>query len=88
MKKLLAMICLLLLSGMTNAGEATGRVTSIYVADDSRAVLFQLDSSIKDTPKCNESARFSLSLRKKGGMAVYMALLEAKRENIPSRLKV
>lgn len=34
----------LAICGPTLAGEATGIVTSIYVADDSSAVLFRLDA--------------------------------------------
>ena len=41
----------------------------------------------KDTPRCNENGRFALSLRKFGGMASYMALLEAKREKYEVRVE-
>lgn len=80
MSKFTVTVLLLLFSEIISAGEATGHVTSIYVADDSTVVLFRLDSPIKDTPRCNESDRLSLNLRKRGGMAAYMALLEAKKE--------
>lgn len=69
------------------AGNATGNVASIYVADDSPTVLFTLTSAINDTPRCNEAQRFSIGLRKPGGMAAYMAILEAKKEGYEIRVE-
>ena len=62
------------------AGNAVGRVGTITIANDSHAVLFQLDREIDNTPRCNESKRFSIHLQKPGGMAAYMALLSAKQQ--------
>ena len=80
MNKLCLMLTALVYSGLVFAGNATGKITSIFVADNSDAVLFMLDSQINDTPRCNEAKRFSIGLRKPAGMAAYMAILEAKRE--------
>ena len=71
----------ILSSSTAFAGTATGKIATIYVADNDTAVLFTLTSPIKNTPRCNEGERFSLNLRKPGGMAAYMALLEAKRQD-------
>lgn len=70
----------LVLSSQALAGGATGRVATIVVADDSPVVLFTLAARIEGTPRCNEGQRFAIHLGKPGGMAVYTALLEAKRE--------
>jgi len=80
MKKSAFIVILLCNCTSPFAGEASGLVSSIYIADDSASILFKLDADIKRTPRCNESGRFSLNLIKRGGMAAYMALLEAKRE--------
>ena len=66
--------------GTVSAGSAAGRVTAITVSNDDHAVLFQLDKPIEKTPRCNESQRFSVHLAKPGGMAAYMALLQAKQQ--------
>ena len=87
MKYTLLTVLLFIFTNLSVAGEARGLVTSIQVADDSHAILFQLDGEIKGTPRCNESGRFALSLRKFGGMAGYMALLEAKREKYEVRVE-
>lgn len=50
------------------------------MADGSDAVPFVIAAPIDDSPRCNESGRFSISLRKPGGMAAFMALLEAKKQ--------
>lgn len=73
-------LILLCYTGAVSAGTATGRVTAITVSNDEPAVLFQLDKPIEKTPRCNESQRFSVHLAKPGGMASYMALLEAKQQ--------
>ena len=72
-------VLLLCYAGSVAAGTATGRVTTITVSNDNYAVLFQLDKPIDKTPRCNESQHFSVHLQKPGGMAAYMALLEAKQ---------
>ncbi|MBI3562348.1 MAG: hypothetical protein HY080_11615 [Gammaproteobacteria bacterium] len=63
------------------AGNAVGKITSITVADNSASILFKLDAPITDTPRCNETNRFSINLMKPGGMAAYIALLQAKQQN-------
>lgn len=63
------------------AGSAVGHVTRVTVANDNYAVLFQLDKPIDNTPRCNEYKRFAIHLKKPGGMAAYMALLEAKQQS-------
>jgi hypothetical protein len=73
-------ILLLSYAGTAMAGTATGRITTITVHNDQHAVLFQLDKPIAKTPRCNESQHFSIHLLKPGGMAAYMALLEAKQQ--------
>ena len=82
-------ILLITLSFSTNvfSGNATGKIISILVTNNSFYVLFMLDSKIKDTPRCNEEKRFSLSLRKPGGLAAYTAILEAKREGYEVSVK-
>jgi hypothetical protein len=80
MTRVVFVLTALLYSGLALAGTATGKVTSIYVADGSNAVLFKLDATIEDTPRCNEAQRFSINLIKPGGMAAYRAILEAKRD--------
>ena len=79
MNKILFLIAVLVYPGFALAGSATGKITSIFVANNSASVLFMLDSLINDTPNCNEAKRFSIDLRKPGGMAAYMAILEAKK---------
>ena len=80
MQKLLIIVSFFLLSNSAFAGNATGQISSIFVADDSTAVLFTLTSAIENTPRCNEGKRFSIELRKPGGMATYTAILEAKKQ--------
>jgi len=79
--KLILLLATLLFSISAFSGTSKGKITNIYVADNSFFVLFKLDSDIKDTPRCNEQKRFSISLGKPGGMAAYTAILEAKRNN-------
>lgn len=86
MHKIVIALGILISSGATVAGSATGKVATIFVADNSSAVLFTLSSQIENTPRCNEEQRFSLDLSKPGGMAAYMALLEAKRESYEVRV--
>lgn len=80
MNRMIFMLTALFYCGYALAGTAVGKVTSVYVADGSSAILFKLDAPITDTPRCNEAKRFSISLIKPGGMASYRAILEAKRE--------
>lgn len=80
MSKFIFLSVVMLYSSFALAGTATGKITTIFIADGSSAVLFKLDSRIQDTPRCNEAKRFSIELRKPGGTAAYMAILEAKRE--------
>ncbi|MBI1423407.1 MAG: hypothetical protein GC149_08080 [Gammaproteobacteria bacterium] len=79
MVRLILPVALFVCVEMASAGNAVGRVGAITVANDSHAVLFQLDREIDNTPRCNESKRFSIHLQKPGGMAAYMALLSAKQ---------
>ena len=81
MYKLIIVLITLSFSNSVLSGNATGKITSILVADNSFNVLFMLNSEIEDTPRCNEEKRFSISLRKPGGVAAYTAILEAKKEN-------
>lgn len=62
------------------AGTARGTVANVYVSNSSPAVLFDLNSGIEDTPRCNESGRFAIDTGKFGGTASFHALMEAKRE--------
>lgn len=80
MNKLLIILITFWFSSSTLAGNATGKISSIFVADDSTAVLFSLTTPINSTPRCNEDERFSINIRKPGGMAAYTAILEAKRQ--------
>jgi hypothetical protein len=80
MKRIAMLLPALCLSAPVLAGGATGRIASIVVADDSPVVLFTLAARIEGTPRCNEAQRFAIHLGKPGGMAVYTALLEAKRQ--------
>lgn len=80
MNRTVFMLAAVLYCSAAVAGSGSGKITSIFVADGSSAVLFKLDSAIHDTPRCNEYKRFSINLRKPGGMAAYRAILEAKRE--------
>lgn len=79
MQKLISIIIVMALPVTAPAGTATGKIADIFVSDNDTAVLFTLTASIDDTPRCNEGKRFSLNLRKPGGMAAYTAILEAKR---------
>jgi hypothetical protein len=79
MRYLILVLLLYCITGIATAGTATGRVTAITVANDDYAVLFQLENPIEKTPRCNESKRFSIHLKKPGGMASYMAILAAKQ---------
>jgi hypothetical protein len=78
MSKRVLLIVLLLFPAVAFAGSASGRVTSIFVANDSAVVLFKLDGELRDSPRCNESGRFAIQTAKKGGANVYRAILEAK----------
>ena len=80
MYKSIVLLTTLFFSNVVFSGNATGKITNIFVADNSFYVLFKLDSQINDTPRCNEKERFSISLRKPGGAAAYTAILEAKKE--------
>ena len=83
-------LCPLLLccyTGTVFAGSAVGHITTITVANDNYAVLFQLDKPIDDTPRCNESRQFSIHLKKPGGPAAYTAILEAKRQDYTVRVE-
>lgn len=79
MQKSLIIISCLVLSSAVLAGNSTGKIATIFVSDNSTAVLFTLTSPIVDTPRCNEGHRFSIDLRKPGGTAAYTAILEAKK---------
>lgn len=80
MKSILVLVISFFLCSTAFAGNATGRVSSIHVADNSVVVLFSLSSEIEGSPRCNENRRFSIGINKPGGMAAYTALLEAKRQ--------
>ena len=80
MYKITILLISLALSNNAFSGNATGKITTIFVADNSFYVLFMLNSNINNTPRCNEEKRFSLSLQKPGGFAAYTAILEAKKE--------
>ena len=80
MYKLIIILTSLFFSNIAYSGNATGKITTIFVADNSFYVLFKLNSPINDTPRCNDEERFSISLSKPGGTAAYTAILEAKRE--------
>lgn len=80
MHKLIIGLAALIYSGAAIAGSATGKIATVLVADGAAAVLFTLTSELSDTPRCNEARRFSIDLRKPGGVAAYMAILEAKRQ--------
>ncbi len=62
------------------ASSVAGQVASISVANDNYAILYSLNNPIKDPPRCNESHRFSIHLKKSGGIASYMTLLEARQQ--------
>lgn len=87
MKTLVTSIAALCLAQGALAGSATGKITTITVADHAIAVLFALAAPIEGTPRCNESQRFSLNLKKPGGRAAYMALLEAKQHGYTVRVE-
>lgn len=80
MNKLILWLVLYLNIASAMAGTGSGQVVNIWITDDSFAVLFQLDGELKGSPRCNETGHFALNLRKPGGVAAYMALLEARRE--------
>jgi len=80
MKKLLVIAITFLVTGNALAGNVTAKIASILVADDATAVLFTLTLPINGTPRCNEGERFSVDIRKPGGMAVFTAILEAKKQ--------
>lgn len=80
MKNIITIFLSLFFCSVAYAGTATGKISSVYIADDSVAVLFTLTSAINGTPRCNERERFSINIRKLGGMAAYSAILEAKSQ--------
>jgi hypothetical protein len=80
MHKLLFVLAALFFSNPSLAGNASGKITSIFVADGTPSALFMLNTAISETPRCNEAKRFSINLAKPGGMATYMAILEAKKQ--------
>lgn len=67
-------------AGIANAVTAVGRVATITVANNSFVELFQLDKPIENSPRCNESQRFSNHLQPPSGIAAYLALLAAKQQ--------
>jgi hypothetical protein len=71
----------ILVSSNALAGTATGKILTITVSNNTTVVLFSLTSPIDKTPKCNEEGRFSVELKKPGGMAFYKAILEAKKQD-------
>jgi hypothetical protein len=81
MKILSFIVIAFLASANALAGTSTGKISSITVTNDSSVVLFSLTSPINKTPKCNEEGRFSIQLRKPGGMTAYTAILEAKKQD-------
>jgi len=87
MYKFIIILTSLFFSNVALSGDAVGKITNIFVADNSVYVLFKLNSEINDTPRCNEEKRFSISLRKPGGRATYTAILEAKREGYEVTVK-
>lgn len=80
MKQLLILFASLYFCNFAIAGNATGKISSIYVATDSNAVLFTLTSPIVRSPRCNERERFSINITKPGGLSAYNAILEAKSQ--------
>lgn len=83
---------ILLLAGLVfsaglTAGSASGRITQIEITNHSAAVLFKLDVAIDRTPRCNESGRFAIDLRKAAGDAAYQALLLARKEGYVVRVE-
>ena len=66
-------------SAWAQAGTASGKVASIQVANHANYVLFDLDTEIENSPRCNTRKKFAIDLGKAGGRAAYSALLEAKR---------
>lgn len=72
-------LLLLLASSTAFAGTAIGHITSIIVANNHDTVLFQVNTPIHNTPRCNATGQFAIHLNKPGGMASYMALLAAKQ---------
>lgn len=81
MKMLSIVVIAFMVSTNALAGTATGKISTITVANDSSVVYFTLTSPINKTPKCNEEGRFSIELRKPGGKTVYTAILQAKKQD-------
>lgn len=79
-KRFLALV-LIFTSSTAFAGTAIGHVTAIIVANNKHTVLFKVNTTIHNSPRCNETGQFALHLDKPGGMATYMALLAAKQKN-------
>lgn len=60
------------------AGGASGQIQNIWLANDAYAVFFDLSEPMEGTPRCNETKRFAIDLRRPGGEAAYRGLLRAK----------
>ena len=80
MHRVIILLILYLVTPQASAGHAKGKIASIEVSNNVHVIMFSLSTAINDTPRCNESGRFSIDLRKPSGNAAYMSLLEAKRE--------
>lgn len=87
MRKLNVLFAMLVLGSGAHAGTATGAIHEIHVANHVHTVAFSLNTPIKDTPRCNESNRFTFDLRKQGGDAMLQTLLVAKRDDFTVRVQ-
>lgn len=61
------------------AGNASGKVSSIQLSNNSSTVLFSTGSVIDKTPRCNTLNLFAIDLKQAGGSAMYTLLLDARR---------
>ena len=71
---------LMFITSTAYAGTAIGHVGAVIVANNHDTILFHMNTSIHNTPSCNETGQFAIHLDKPGGMATYMALLAAKEK--------
>lgn len=82
-----ALLVALCIPHVAFAGSGSGRVTSIFIANDTSVVLFKLDGPLEDSPGCNKGERFAIQTAGQGGRNLYRAVLEAKAHDYTIAVK-
>lgn len=76
----LAAIALSVGALVATAGTGTGKIDTIWVANNATFIMFSVTEPLEDSPRCNETNRFAINLLAPGGEAVYRSLLAAKEQ--------